>query len=93
MKVLATIFYLISAILTGMGFHKMFVYSNSEYFSSNVNAYVGGDAYNYIINSNYATAFFILSLIFVILGSTMLIMSKINSKSSEQSTEPKETVQ
>lgn len=36
-------------------------YYNSEYSSRLVNAYVGGDAYNYIINGTYATAFFVLT--------------------------------
>ena len=27
-----------------------------------INAYVGGDAYNYIINGNYATAYFVLAV-------------------------------
>ena len=34
---------------------------NSEYSSRLVNAYVGGDAYNYIINGTYAIAFFVLT--------------------------------
>ena len=36
-------------------------YYNSEYSSRLVNAYVGGDAYNYIINGTYAIAFFVLT--------------------------------
>ena len=42
------------------GIDKMTNYYNSEYSSRLVNAYVGGDAYNYIINGTYATAFFVL---------------------------------
>lgn len=36
---------------------KMTNYHNSEYTSFSQNAYVGGDAYNYIINGTYATTF------------------------------------
>ena len=36
------------------GIDKMTHYYNSEYsFTPSVNAYVGGDAYNYIINGTY----------------------------------------
>lgn len=44
-----------------MGFNKMFSYNSGELFSTPVNAYVGGDAYNFIINANYATGYFVLS--------------------------------
>lgn len=61
----------------------MYVYRNSEYFTSrNVNAYVGGDAYNYIINGNYATAFFVLAAVFVIMGigfAVLYYLSKIDN--------------
>ena len=31
--------------------------SNTSYYSKSVNAYVGGDAYNYIINACYFTGY------------------------------------
>lgn len=43
------------------------VYESGEYsWSKAVNTYVGGDAYNYIINANYATGYFVLSGILVL---------------------------
>ncbi len=52
-----------------LGFNKMFVYHSSEYaFSLSKNAYVGGDAYNYIINANYATGYFVLTLLLLVAG-------------------------
>ena len=42
------------------------------------NAYVGGDAYNYIINGNYVTAFFVLATLFVILGIGTIIIHYIS---------------
>lgn len=62
------IFFIVSAFVPlFIGFHKMFAYESSEYsFIDPVNAYVGGDAYNYIINANYATGYFVLTLILVI---------------------------
>lgn len=44
---------------------------------SDINLYVGGDAYNYIISSNHATGYFILGLIFAISGFTMMIINEI----------------
>lgn len=77
---LTTIFsYVLSAISLGIGLYKLFVYENSEY-GSKINAYVGGDAYNYIINSNYATAYFVLALFFVTFGSLYAIILIMNSK-------------
>lgn len=67
--VIAAVFYLVSAVMLYKGHDKMTNYHNSEYYpSSNVNAYVGGDAYNYIINGNYATGFFVLAAGFIISG-------------------------
>lgn len=62
----------------GLGFYKMFIYENSDYDC--INAYVGGDAYNYIINSNYATAYFVLATLFMILGIGMLIIYNIRKE-------------
>lgn len=62
-----------SIVSIGMGFDKYLNYYNSEYVTSlNKNAYVGGDAYNYIINAGYFTAF-------VTLGGCLLITSSIFS--------------
>lgn len=77
-KYLSFASFIISAVFMGMGFHKLFVYKNPEsYESKSINSYVGGDAYNYIINSNYATGYFVLTLIFVVLGCSLLIVNTI----------------
>ena len=52
------------------GIDKMTRYHNGAH----INAYVGGDAYNYIINGNYATAFFVLTTMFVLAGIGFLIV-------------------
>ena len=76
----------IGAIVSvGIGFYKMFVYENvneDSYFSSseNVNAYVGGDAYNYIINGTYTTGYFVLALVFMVFACTLLVIKSINQK-------------
>ena len=59
--VLALILLIASAAAGYMGYDKLTNYYNSEnYPRLNKNAYVGGDAYNYIINGNYATGYFVL---------------------------------
>ncbi len=40
--------------------------------------YVGGDAYNFIISAGLAAAYFIVSLIFVVIGCSSLIIRAIN---------------
>lgn len=79
--VAALVFYMIAGVFFYKGHDKMTNYYNSEsFYSLNRNAYVGGDAYNYIINGNYATGFFTLATGFMItgtlLGSTGLLLSR-----------------
>ena len=65
----AILFYVLFAVMLYKGYDKMTHYENSEHsWGEHVNAYVGGDAYNYIINGNYATGFFVLSIGFLISG-------------------------
>lgn len=57
-----------SLIPLSIGFYKLLVYGNGEFnpyarfnmYYLKANCYVGGDGYNYIINANYATAYFVL---------------------------------
>lgn len=65
------------------GIDKMTNYYNSEnYPSLNVNAYVGGDAYNYIINGTYATAFFVLTTMFVLAAIGLMILHYVSQGKS-----------
>ena len=67
--VFALICFIVSAVMIYKGYDKMTNYRNSEtYYSSTVNAYVGGDAYNYIINGTYSTSYFTLASGFMISG-------------------------
>lgn len=90
MKLGAIISYICSIIFIGIGFSKLFVYENPDYGDS-VNAYVGGDAYNYIINGNYATAYFTLAILCSMIGSTFIISfyftqnNKVVDKASTES--------
>ena len=54
-------------IMLYKGVDRMIHYNNSgTYGDPTVNAYVGGDCYNYIINGTHATAFFVLAAMFII---------------------------
>lgn len=56
-------FFILSMVTLGIGINKLTVYVNSDEWQTDLkNAYVGGDAYNYIINAGYATAYFVLSV-------------------------------
>lgn len=69
--IVSSILLILSIFCIGMGFDKMLNYHNSEkYPSSSQNAYVGGDAYNYIINASYFSGY-------VSLGGCLLIVSTI----------------
>lgn len=73
--------YILSLVFVSIGFYKMWAYNSGEdYPFRAVNAYVGGDAYNYIINSNYAVGYFVLALTFVLWGSTFAIIKAITLK-------------
>jgi hypothetical protein len=88
MKTISTIEYLISIFFTGVGFYKILCYSNpssglstgTSSTASTVNAYFQGDVYNYIINSQMATAYFTLAVLFAVLGSGFLIADILKNK-------------
>ena len=68
---------MVAFVMLCVGFDKMLSYSNEKYAYRN--AYVGGDAYNYIINGNYATAFFVLAALFSVIGIGILIVNHLSS--------------
>mgnify|MGYP006867356079 FL=1 len=74
--------YIGAVISIGYGLSKIMMYKNfgPDLSSLNVNAYVGGDGYNYIINGTYATTFCVLAAALAIIGSTCFIVNAINKK-------------
>ena len=63
------------------GIDKMINYNSGDYYPYKaVNAYVGGDAYNYIINGTHATAFFVLTTMFAMMAIGLLIIHYISKK-------------
>lgn len=73
-KILCLIFLIIGIIMLVLGFGKKNNYNNpdNEYTFNDdyINSYVGGDAYNYIINGTYFTGY-------VVVGTGFLIMATI----------------
>lgn len=85
-KGLSTVAFIISAIVLGLGLDKMFFYDSGEYYPYEYhNAYVGGDAYNYIINSNYATGFFVLATMFALMGIGFIVLYYLSKMANGQS--------
>lgn len=71
MFLIAGILLILAIACIYMAFNKMFNYKNNEtYQYKSVNAYVGGDAYNYIINANYFSGY-------ASLGGCLIISSAI----------------
>ena len=84
-KFLSIISFVISLIVLGLGLDKMLNYDSGELFPYEYhNAYVGGDAYNYIINSNYATGFFVLATMFSLVGIGFIILYYLSKISDGQ---------
>jgi hypothetical protein len=88
----AIIFYIKAVVFFAKGYDKVTNYYSSDNYSDlNVNAYVGGDAYNYIINANYLTANFVVGGTFVIVGTMILmtgsIVKAINSNKNNNNNE------
>ena len=85
-KGLSSIAFIISAIVLGLGLDKMFNYDSGEYYPYEYhNAYVGGDAYNYIINGNYATGFFVLATMFALMGIGFIVLYYLSKMADCQS--------
>lgn len=78
-KVLAILSFLASVIFMAVGFYKMYVYDNGEITDVYTNAYVGGDAYNFIINGTYAISFFVLMATFALMGMGFLLLSEMKN--------------
>lgn len=85
-KGLSSVAFIISAIVLGLGLDKMFNYDSGEYYPYEYhNAYVGGDAYNYIINGNYATGFFVLTAMFALMGIGFIVLYYLSKMADGQS--------
>ena len=84
-KGLSSISFIVSAIVLGLGLDKMFNYDSGEYYPYEYhNAYVGGDAYNYIINGNYATGFFVLATMFALMGIGFIVLYYLSKMADGQ---------
>lgn len=73
--------FIIASIWFGWcAYDKMFNYYNPEYALSLArNSYVGGDAYNYIINSNYTTAMCVLCIGCILIGIICIAIEQLRN--------------
>ncbi len=91
---LAAVFFIAFGVVTYRGYDKMTKYYNSGISSLNKNAYVEGDAYNYIINGTYATAYFVLGSGFLLTSAVCmtggLLITAIDGKNGKAAAEGRE---
>lgn len=78
---LALLLYLVAGFLIYAGYDKMTNYRNSDYLQ--INAYVGGDAYNYIINGTYSAGFFALASGAAVSGTVFLCTGLLTAPNRE----------
>ena len=83
LNVLAIISGALGLIFWGIGFYKCFVYDSGEY-GVPINAYVGGDAYNFIINGTYFTAYAVIGGILILSSVILYGFSVINKTLGKQ---------
>lgn len=67
---ISVMLYVASLIVGCMGVDKITNYANE--YPNYVNSYVGGDAYNYIINGTYSTSFFVIASALAIMATMFL---------------------
>ena len=76
------LFYFIGVVFGVIGFYKLWFYDYG------INEYVGGDAFNLIINAGQATAYFVLAIGLILIGAVFSIRNDIrnqcNYKTSEE---------
>ena len=93
LRTIRTVFIVIGIIFLCIGFYKLLVYENPDsYYLDSVNAYVGGDAYNYIINATYFAAYSILGTGSLIIATISGVGAVFLSVEDEKKTEIKEKV-
>ena len=82
-RFIAAVLYTSSAGLVAKALYQMLVYKNPEsVLDDSANVYVGGDAYNYIINSGRATVWAVFALICAVVATGIIIADQINERGS-----------
>lgn len=81
-RIIVLVSYSVAFLFGWVGLHKLWVYTPVEEdiygdITGGVNAVVGGDAFNYIINGTHAISYILLALIFVIIRSTIMVVSTL----------------
>jgi len=79
LKIGAGVFYVVAAVLIGIGFYVMYTYGSGERFDKlgNVGRVVGGDAYNYIIIAVRGVGWIAAGLAATVVGAACSICSRL----------------
>ena len=77
LRIFAIIFSLVAVLNVFIGFDKMFNYSSGSGYEEPHNAYVGGDAYNIIINGTYTASYFVLAASFFVSSTICFVAGSI----------------
>lgn len=91
MRIFAQISYGLSGLFILLGLYKLYAYKNDV--DSLVNAYVEGDAYNFIINTTFATSYFVLALVCIVTGTSIFVYEKLNAIHRTLKGEPEPVVE
>ena len=73
----STVFFILASLTGAYALYKGIIYGGG------INTYVGGDAYNYIINANKFVGWMVVALIFTLIGCTLMVVNAIQSKNSK----------
>ncbi|MBW9146553.1 hypothetical protein K2F40_16175 [Clostridium sp. CM028] len=86
-NLLSAVMFIVSSVMIYLGYDKLTNYYSSDVSSLTKNSYVGGDAYNYIINGTRATSFFVLATMFAILGVSFIMIGYLDKISNIKQSE------
>ena len=70
----STVYFIFAFFAGAYALYKGIIYGGG------INTYVGGDAYNFIINANKFVGWMVVALIFTLIGCTVMIVNAIQSK-------------
>lgn len=83
MKVSGVIIIIVGIVFVCMGFYKKNVYEEPGKYDSGTNAYVGGDAYNLIINAEYFAGYSSVGGALIVVGGLLFAAGAICGEIAE----------
>lgn len=86
-NLLSAVMFIVSSVMIYLGYDKIANYYSNDVSSLSKNSYVGGDAYNYIINGTRSISFFVLATMFAILGVSFIMIGYLDKISNIRQSE------